>query len=886
MSPWRFVGRAAELNRLISTATDGSGRGLIFSGSAGIGKSRLLREGVSQLPTDRLAVWTASANIATASLPFGGLAQVLPTDQPPGLTAAGLLRWAVEALNQQAAGRPIVLAIDDAHLLDPSSAALVYLMARDEGATVLATLRSGEQFPHPIRALWTDDLVELVEIEPMSVDDTNLLLVQMLEGNVDNASADRLWRLSEGNALLLRELVLAAKQAGEFTKSFGVHRWTGRLELAPSLTDLIDTRIGQLTPGVRTVVELAALGEPIGIDLLIKATDAADVEIAEERQLIRVVESDRRSNVRLSHPLYGEVVRRRCPVTRKRRLEAQLADLVEDVGARRRDDLMRVAVWRLDSGTAQDPMQLLMAGAQAFAGFDVPLATRLARAALDAGGGFGAAELLATMMMFGDQPAEALTVLDSVDEHATSNHLRARWLVVRGLVRNWGLSRESTPDELAVEAKALPDPADQARVRSFEAIMRLHKLETAEALRIARSILDRPAAPVSARGLAQCMIAHLQAAQGEARASERAVASVQADAPLWRTDMPYLQLALELARGTRLAIAGDLAGIDAIVADEFADLADAGDFRLGSGYLAILRAQAARLRGQTSEALRTSLQACAALATSRIYAGLAHAERAQAHALRGEADEARAAMADSDEAHSPIMAILYPWREQARAAVLAVGDDLPGAADVLRELVWRLRGDGFAGHEVLALHDLVRLGRAGEALRWPDDHDPGQTVADRLAELASTLDGDLPGIMSAHAQAAARRSGSDLMIAADFFKAKGLWVYAAEAAAGAAGRFRESRAADATNATRLMGELLSHCDMLRTPALGLSRPALTDRERQIARLAASGVSSRDIASEFFLSTRTVENHLQRVYAKLGVAGRGELGPALRMVPDS
>ncbi|GIF73231.1 LuxR C-terminal-related transcriptional regulator [Asanoa siamensis] len=886
MGPWGFVGRAAELNRLISTAEGGRGRGLIFSGSAGIGKSRLLREGVSQLPTDRLAVWTASANLATASLPFGGLAQVLPTDQPPGLTAAGLLRWAVEALNQQAAGRPIVLAIDDAHLLDASSSALVYLMARDEGATVLGTLRSGEQFPHPIRALWTDDLVELVELEPMSVDDVSRMLVQMLEGDVDHASAERLWRLCEGNALLLRELVLAAQKAGEFTKQFGVHRWTGRLELAPSLFDLIDARIGELTPGVRTVVELAALGEPIGIDLLIKATDPADVEVAEERQLIRVVKSDRRNNIRLSHPLYGEVVRRRCPVSRQRRLEAQLADLVEQAGARRRDDLLRVAVWRLDSGTAQDPMQLLMAGAQAFAGFDVPLATRLARAALDAGGGFGAAELLSTMLMFGDQPGDALTVLDSVDEQATSAALRARWLVVRGLVSYWGLSREATPDELAVEAKALSDPADQSRVRSFEAIMRLHKLETGAALRIARSILDRPAAPVAARGLAQCMIAHLQAAQGESRASERAVASVQADAPLWRTDMPYLQLALELARGTRLALVGDLAGIDGIVADEFADLADAGDFRLGSGYLSILRAQAARLRGQTGEALRTSVQACAVLATSRIYAGLAHAERARAHALRGEVDEARAAMADSDEAQAPIMSILYPWREQARAAVLAVADDLPGAAEVLRRLVWRLRGDGFAGHEVLALHDLVRLGRATEAIDWPEEHPADQTVAQRLAELAATLDGDLPGIMSAHAQAAARRSAPDLLITADLFKSKGLWVYAAEAAAGAANRFRETRAAEANSATRLMNDLLSNCDMLRTPALGLSRPALTDRERQIAKLAAAGVPSREIAAQLFLSTRTVENHLQRVYAKLGIASRAELGPALRMLPDA
>jgi DNA-binding CsgD family transcriptional regulator len=140
--------------------------------------------------------------------------------------------------------------------------------------------------------------------------------------------------------------------------------------------------------------------------------------------------------------------------------------------------------------------------------------------------------------------------------------------------------------------------------------------------------------------------------------------------------------------------------------------------------------------------------------------------------------------------------------------------------------------------------------------------------------------------MSAHAQAAARRSGPDLLITADLFKAKGLWVYAAEAAAGAAGRFREARMPEATNASRLMADLLGHCDLLRTPALGLSRPALTDRERQIAKLAGAGVSSREIADQLYLSTRTVENHLQRVYAKLGVAGRHELGPALRMVPDA
>ncbi|MCW6007476.1 LuxR family transcriptional regulator, partial [Micromonospora sp. CPCC 205371] len=718
MGPWHLVGRADELRRLVTAATSGTGRGLIFSGTAGIGKSRLLREGVASLPTDKYAVWTAAANIAAAGLPFGGLAQVLPADQPAGVSPAGLLRWAVEALHHQAAGRPIVLAVDDAHLLDASSAALVYLVARDQHATVLGTLRSGEQVPVPIRALWTDDLVDHAELAPLTAADSKALLAEMLGGPVDSSSADRLWRLSAGNPLLLRELVIAASNSAELTRLYGMWRWTGQFELAPRLTDLIDARIGDLSDDVREVVELVAFGEPIGLPLLIRATGDAAVESAEERGLIRLAPSDRRHSVRLAHPLYGEVVRQRCPATRTMRLKARLAALVEEAGARRRDDLLRVAVWRLDSGTAQDPEMLLEAAAQAFSRFNVHLASRLAGAALETGGGFEAGELLATILMFSEQPEAALSVVESVRAEIDSDQRRSRWLTVRGLVSYWGLGRESAVHEMAKETPTVTDPGHRARVLAFEAIMRLHRRDSAEALRLSREIIDRPAAPVSARALAQCVVAHLQAAQGKLTRSARAIAGVVAQAPLWRVEMPYLQLALELARGTRLTIAGDLEGIDALAADEFADLADAGDFRLGSGYLSVIRAQGARLRGQSGEALRGSLQACAALATSRVFAGLAHAERAYAAALRGEAAEAALALADSDRTQTRGMAVLYPWCEQARAWVAACAGDVEVAIKLLSDLVTRLRADGFAGHEALALHDLVRLGCANLPVTW------------------------------------------------------------------------------------------------------------------------------------------------------------------------
>jgi DNA-binding CsgD family transcriptional regulator len=61
--------------------------------------------------------------------------------------------------------------------------------------------------------------------------------------------------------------------------------------------------------------------------------------------------------------------------------------------------------------------------------------------------------------------------------------------------------------------------------------------------------------------------------------------------------------------------------------------------------------------------------------------------------------------------------------------------------------------------------------------------------------------------------------------------------------------------------------------------------SLTPRELQVARLAAAGTSSPDIAATLAVSRRTVDNQLGRVYAKLGVGGRADLAAALAHLPD-
>lgn len=76
--------------------------------------------------------------------------------------------------------------------------------------------------------------------------------------------------------------------------------------------------------------------------------------------------------------------------------------------------------------------------------------------------------------------------------------------------------------------------------------------------------------------------------------------------------------------------------------------------------------------------------------------------------------------------------------------------------------------------------------------------------------------------------------------------------------------------------------LAARCEGARTPGLVATAAVvrLTRREREIAALAARGDSSKEIATRLRLSIRTVENHLQNAYGKLGVAGRAELAAAL------
>jgi DNA-binding CsgD family transcriptional regulator len=174
------------------------------------------------------------------------------------------------------------------------------------------------------------------------------------------------------------------------------------------------------------------------------------------------------------------------------------------------------------------------------------------------------------------------------------------------------------------------------------------------------------------------------------------------------------------------------------------------------------------------------------------------------------------------------------------------------------------RQSGMHAVEMRALHSAVRFGDRSHAAR--------------LQELARTLNTPLAEAIATQARGLAHHDGDLLDAAADRFADLGALAFAADAAAQAAGEYacKGHRGKEVESSTRAYG-LASQCG-LRTPAVDAATWPLpiTDREREIAMLAAAGLSNRQIAERLSVSVRTVDGHLYRIYTKLGIERREQL----------
>ena len=140
-------------------------------------------------------------------------------------------------------GARLALGVDDAHLLDNASAALVHQLAVTGSAFVVVTVRSGASAPDPIVALWKDGLTERVEVQTLGRGEFEELVTAALAGEVEGATLHQLWELTRGNPMFLRELILGGLDSGALRSSAGVWHWEGPMTVAPRLIELVEGRL-------------------------------------------------------------------------------------------------------------------------------------------------------------------------------------------------------------------------------------------------------------------------------------------------------------------------------------------------------------------------------------------------------------------------------------------------------------------------------------------------------------------------------------------------------------------------------------------------------------------------------------------------------------------
>ena len=207
-------------------------------------------------------------------------------------------------------------------------------------------------------------------------------------GSLDSHTPGRLWTLTRGNVLYLRHIVEQEVADGRLEKQHGYWQWIGDPIMPCGLVELIESRIGALPTAVGAVIDALAIGEPIELAALRRITDPDAVEEADTRGLINLDHLDTGIEVRVAHPLYGEVRRKRAAPTRLRRLRGLVA--AELAAGDHRDDIqvvIRRATLSVDSDRPPDVGLLNKAAHCAIWLADLSLADRLAEAAVRAGAG-------------------------------------------------------------------------------------------------------------------------------------------------------------------------------------------------------------------------------------------------------------------------------------------------------------------------------------------------------------------------------------------------------------------------------------------------------------------------------------------------------------------
>jgi len=876
VTAWPLLGRSDEIEAVAAAFQDPRAGGILITGGAGLGKTRLADECLRLAAEAGLPVARVAGHPETKRLPLAALAHLLPPEvtRPSGpegeLDRALLFYRARAALEQGEEGRRWVVMVDDIDHLDDLSRALLVSLVHARTAFIVCTIRSTGHNDDEVRTLVNDSHLRRLEPTPLAADTVEALLHRVFGAPIAEDSLEQLVDAATGNPGVLRQLVESARDAGNLVERDGMWHLTQPLvHASPTLELLVEERLAGLRDDERDVIELLAVAGELGLDLLEKIAGASVLEALERRGLLMVTKSAQRIEVSLSHPLFAEVINLQLPAVRGRRIRRTLAEALTADGARRRGDRVRVVAWSLEGGGKVDVCLLAEAARLALVEGDEAMAERILAQAPEGDRTPEIVQLVAELRFRRGQTHEVEELLRSIDTDELDDAARAQVGRRRATNLFFGQGDYSRAVDLLVRTlDDLTEPIDREGVEAYAVLLQAMGGEVDDA--IARSDFI---APMSSEA------AQLDLLRG--RSLALAVAGRGEEA---------LPLIAE-ARKLHDALSADLhrPGLSLVLFSEVLALGELG--RMDAA-----RNAAATSRGRGVSAMRDWMllaearldlsvgrpgderQALIALVRSSRGLGLGATERwalallASGKLLEGDREGARVDLDRVAELEGGERGLFHADIDRAHAWLAAERAGLPTAREMLRVAADDAQRLGKSSMEAALLHDIARFGDA-------------DSVAGRLVQLAEVGQGSFLRARAAHASGIASGDPALLDRAAALFEQCGFSLLAAEARldqADALARRGDQRSATAArNRSAAIRRLLPPTVVTPTLARSLSLEPLSEREHEVALLAAQGMSSRDIASRLFVSTRTIDNHLQHVYSKLGVNGRDQLVAALR-----
>ena len=348
----------AEVAGFVAFVPDGP-CGLLFDGEAGIGKTALWSkaaeqargQGIRVLSTRPVESETAFSYSALGDL-FGNVFEAVAADMPdPQRRALGIALLRDEAdgpppdqhavsmaalgvLRSLAVSAPLILAIDDIQWIDPSSARVLGFAVRrltDERVGILASARTGLRIPVELSQALDRVMVRSVTVGPMAPKELGAMLRDHLGTALARPIIARLHEISGGNPFYALEIARALERQGARPDL------SERLPVPADLQQLLGSRLAALPSiSVEPLLTVAATARPTE-DLVVAAAGRKERALAGlgEAEAASVIRKEG-GLIRFTHPLLGSTVYAASSAQDRRRLHGRLAELVLDVEERAR----------------------------------------------------------------------------------------------------------------------------------------------------------------------------------------------------------------------------------------------------------------------------------------------------------------------------------------------------------------------------------------------------------------------------------------------------------------------------------------------------------------------------------------------------------------------